>query len=151
MFFFFFFAIFDIARLGKIRQIHWKQRIEISKICQVLKLFVENERVRRYSSSKSPTDFTVVCMVSLSLAILLLLRHSFQWVDGFPWLVYRCQKLKKPWNGLLLLVFYNPKNNAAMFFYAKKVVSSLCDKRVKKGLLNFTATYVKLISIGFWK
>lgn len=58
MFFFFFFAIFDIAS-----QIHWKQRIEISKICQVLKLFVENERVRRYSSSKSPTDFTVVCMV----------------------------------------------------------------------------------------
>ena len=53
---FFFFAIFDIARLGKIRQIYWKQRIEISKICQVLKLFVVNERVRRYSSTKSPTD-----------------------------------------------------------------------------------------------
>ena len=64
MFFcFFFFSIFEIARLGKIRQTHWKQRIEISKICQVLKLFVENERVRRYSSPKSPTDFTVVCMV----------------------------------------------------------------------------------------
>ena len=59
----YFFSIFDIARLGKIRQIYWKQRIEISKICQVLKLFVENERVRRYSSSKSPTDFTVICMV----------------------------------------------------------------------------------------
>ena len=33
-FFFFFFPIFDIARLRKIRQIHWKQRLEISKIAK---------------------------------------------------------------------------------------------------------------------
>jgi len=29
-----FFSIFDITRLGKIRQIHWKQRLEISKIAK---------------------------------------------------------------------------------------------------------------------
>ena len=30
----FFFSILHIARLGKIRQIHWKQRLEISKIAK---------------------------------------------------------------------------------------------------------------------
>ena len=52
-----FFSIFDIARLGKIRQIHWKQRIEISKICQVLKLFVENVRLysRLYGGGRAQT------------------------------------------------------------------------------------------------
>ena len=103
--FFFFFSIFDIARLGKIRQTHWKQRIEISKICQVLKLFVENERVRRYSSSKSPTDFTVVCMVGGGHKLVphritfpgnfTTFKHSFQWVDGFSLTGLSVSKVEK--------------------------------------------------------
>lgn len=89
--------------------------------------------------------------VSLFLAILLLLRHSFQWVDGFSLTGLSVSKVEKTVEWPIVTSLLQPQERCRHVFYAKKVVSSLCDKSVKKGLFNFTATYVKLISIGFWK
>ena len=101
----FFFSIFDIARLRKIRQIHWKQRLEIIKIAKFESYFLKTypyEDIAPQSRQLILQSFVwwgegtnLSPTISLSLAILLLLRHSFQWVDGFSLTGLSVSKVEK--------------------------------------------------------